>query len=292
MDDGNVVLCVGDKLFKLHRSILSRNSNVFRTTLSLPQAPGTTEGTTDDEPIFISECDPRDFERLLGLIYSSPESSGSQSRTLDDWKAILEMARRFQVDWVHERAFQEMSRFPLDPVDKIEIAHRFENRRSWVRDAYVTLVRRIAPLSIDEARRVELLDSVRLFTAREYFRDAMSHAVSTTTVVNSSGSSSRLSYFRRNTLGTARQNAAPYPSPHSAGGSNWSGSSSAHTSQQPSLAHGLVAAGLGPLVAPVPPSSWNLSQTQQQPSPSVPSWLVHQHQLQQAIQLQAQQQGQ
>ena len=198
------------------------------------------------------------------------------------------MARRFQVDWVHERAFQEMNRFPLDPVDKIEIAHRFENKRSWVRDAYVLLVRRQTPLSIDEARRVELLDSVRLFTAREYFRDAMSHAVSTPSVLNSSGSSSRLSYFRRNSAGTARQNAAPYPNPHSAaaGGSNWA-SGSLQTSQQPSLAHGLVAAGLGPLVAPVPPSSWNLSTSQQQSAPSVPAWLLQQQQ--QAHQQQQQQ---
>lgn len=65
----------------------------------------------------------------------------------DDWKAILEIARKLQIEWIHERAFEELSKYPLDAIDKVVIAQRFEDKRWIVRQAYVTLVRREKPLS-------------------------------------------------------------------------------------------------------------------------------------------------
>jgi hypothetical protein len=42
-DDGNLVLQAGDKLFKVHRSVLSQRSEVFSDMLSVPQ-PGKSAG--------------------------------------------------------------------------------------------------------------------------------------------------------------------------------------------------------------------------------------------------------
>ncbi|KAH7102141.1 hypothetical protein BKA62DRAFT_700331 [Auriculariales sp. MPI-PUGE-AT-0066] len=262
MEDGNICLLVGDQLFKLHRSVLTRHSTFFRTLFSLPQGQETREGTSDDSPIIIQE-EPRDFVKLLGLIYASPET-GSTANDVNHWKAVLGVAGKFQVDWAHERAFQEISRLPLDPVEKVAMAQPFEDKRSWVRSAYVELVRRQTPLTVEEAQRIGLVDSTKLGQAREYYRDAMYNASTnlSPTVTTPTGSGSRFPIFRRSNT-VARNSAAPYQNPHHqqqpGAGGTWSGPTGSvqHQHQQSSLALGLVTAGLGPLVAPAPPSTWH-----------------------------------
>ena len=40
--------------------------------LSLPQAPETTEGTVDENPIHLNDLSPTDFQLLLDMLYTSP----------------------------------------------------------------------------------------------------------------------------------------------------------------------------------------------------------------------------
>ncbi|KZV89443.1 hypothetical protein EXIGLDRAFT_771791 [Exidia glandulosa HHB12029] len=168
-EDGNTVLLVGDVLFRLHRTILSRNSTLFRSMLSLPQGADVTEGTIDEDPIILADYDPHDFELLLDMIYTSP--TATMVKSLDDWRSILDIAHKLEVEWIHERAFAEMARMPLEPVDKVVIAQRFDDKRHLVREAYVVLVRRENALTIEEAQRIGLIDSTRLAHARELFRE-------------------------------------------------------------------------------------------------------------------------
>ncbi|EJD46918.1 hypothetical protein AURDEDRAFT_113557 [Auricularia subglabra TFB-10046 SS5] len=216
IDDGNVVLLVGSVLFRLHRSILSRNSAFFRSMLSLPQAPETTEGTVDEDPILLGDLSPGDFELLLDMLYTSP--TASQEKALPAWKAILDVAHKLDIEWIHERAFQEMARFPLDPVDKVEIAQRFDDKRHWVREAYVAIVRRETYLSIEEAQRIGLVDSTKLAQARELFR---THIFQTTIQSNNPiPQPQRGGVLRRATTGARH---APYPSPQNIQQQQYSG---------------------------------------------------------------------
>lgn len=139
-------------------------------------------------------------------------------KSLEDWKAILDIAHRLEVEWIHERAFQEMARFPLDPVDKVVIAQRFEDKRYLVREAYVALVRRENTLTIDEAQRIGLVDSTRLAQAREMFRDHMhSMQLQNAPAHSSAGPVARGGVLRRASVAPRH---APYSIPFHGGGTS------------------------------------------------------------------------
>lgn len=70
-EDGNIILHVDNKLFKVHRGILSRHSAVFSDMFALPQPE------TQDEENVIEGCSvvnlpgdrAKDWERLLAVLY-------------------------------------------------------------------------------------------------------------------------------------------------------------------------------------------------------------------------------
>jgi hypothetical protein len=66
-DDGNILLLVEPVLYRLHRSILSRHSNVFLDMLG--QGEGSEEGKNDENPVRLSSVTNEEFERLLWLAY-------------------------------------------------------------------------------------------------------------------------------------------------------------------------------------------------------------------------------
>jgi hypothetical protein len=62
---------VEDRLFKIPRYALQRESVVFRDMFSLPTSPHQVEGLTDEMPIRLEGASAIDFERLLELLYPS-----------------------------------------------------------------------------------------------------------------------------------------------------------------------------------------------------------------------------
>ncbi|EKM79518.1 hypothetical protein AGABI1DRAFT_128667 [Agaricus bisporus var. burnettii JB137-S8] len=67
-EDGSCILLVRDRLFNLHRTILSRNSAFFKQMFSLPQPAIGQSGQSDDDPIL---CDDPvdDFRSLCRILY-------------------------------------------------------------------------------------------------------------------------------------------------------------------------------------------------------------------------------
>ncbi|KAF5360343.1 hypothetical protein D9756_005084 [Leucocoprinus leucothites] len=74
LEDGNVVLLVEHRLFRLHKFMLTRESDFFRTLLSLPQrnvtSDGKIEGESDDCPIICTGDTYEDFKALCWAIYA------------------------------------------------------------------------------------------------------------------------------------------------------------------------------------------------------------------------------
>ncbi|KIM49688.1 hypothetical protein M413DRAFT_114305 [Hebeloma cylindrosporum] len=71
-DDGNVILQIETKQYRVHRSLLSRHSKVFKDMFSLPQ-PAMDPGpiTSDGCPV-IFLCDKAtDLEHALSVIYDN-----------------------------------------------------------------------------------------------------------------------------------------------------------------------------------------------------------------------------
>jgi hypothetical protein len=68
-EDGDIIILVETVLYRLHRSTLSRYSNVFLDTLGLHQGEGSEKGKNDENPIPLSSVTSAEFDRLLWLEY-------------------------------------------------------------------------------------------------------------------------------------------------------------------------------------------------------------------------------
>jgi BTB/POZ domain len=69
-DDGNIVLQAGGEQFRVHKSILSKYSTVFRDMFKVPQPLPTPKDTLDGCPIIKLECDQNyHWSSFLELLY-------------------------------------------------------------------------------------------------------------------------------------------------------------------------------------------------------------------------------
>ena len=71
--DGNVVICSAGAgsnrvLFRVHKSLLSAHSTVFKDMFALPTLPGVDE-TYDGVPVVVTADEAKGWEDLLGLLY-------------------------------------------------------------------------------------------------------------------------------------------------------------------------------------------------------------------------------
>ncbi|KDQ62746.1 hypothetical protein JAAARDRAFT_701708 [Jaapia argillacea MUCL 33604] len=73
LDDGDCVILVDNILFKVHRFLLARDSSAFQNMFSLPSdKKGVTEGSKDDNPVFLPGDTPDQFRALLWVMYALP----------------------------------------------------------------------------------------------------------------------------------------------------------------------------------------------------------------------------
>ncbi|EUC55496.1 BTB/POZ domain protein, partial [Rhizoctonia solani AG-3 Rhs1AP] len=67
-EDGNIILCVDDTLFKVHKSLLKLQSNNFETVFGIPPV-ATGAGMLDQNPITLPNITVDQFCNLMKLIY-------------------------------------------------------------------------------------------------------------------------------------------------------------------------------------------------------------------------------
>ncbi|KAG8715710.1 hypothetical protein FRC11_001008 [Ceratobasidium sp. 423] len=121
--DGNVVLLVGNVLFRLHSSLLSRESEMFRNMFSKPtrlassmSLDGPTEvtkkgkeGSCDENPIIMPQLQPQPFRNFLLAIYGRPGDKDFRSL----FKNVAEL-----------ESVQAITTF-IKMIDIVDLAHRF-----------------------------------------------------------------------------------------------------------------------------------------------------------------------
>ncbi|KAH7334216.1 hypothetical protein B0J17DRAFT_672607 [Rhizoctonia solani] len=121
--DGNVVLLVGNVLFRLHSSLLSRECEMFRNMFSKPARLGSSmsldgpsemakkgkEGSCDESPIVMPQLQPQPFRNFLLAIYGRP--GDKEFRSL--FKGVAEL-----------ESVQAITTF-LKIIDIADLAHRF-----------------------------------------------------------------------------------------------------------------------------------------------------------------------
>ncbi|KAI0832373.1 hypothetical protein BC628DRAFT_1528243 [Trametes gibbosa] len=165
--DGNVVLQIEDTQYKLHRSLLEKHSPIFRELFTIPQPEGSTEGCTEDNPIFLSGIQADDFTRFLGLLY--PPTLGSCNvTTANEWLSVLDQADRWQVDSLREHAVAQLNSMYIEPVQKIAIWERYGLASDQLVPAYIDVISRPHALSLTQAQLLGLPLFVKITQAREH----------------------------------------------------------------------------------------------------------------------------
>ncbi|KAJ6482832.1 hypothetical protein C8R47DRAFT_981856 [Mycena vitilis] len=162
-EDGNMVIQVSGILFRLDGT-LRRHSKAFPVPpVSLFDKVG--DGADDEHPLVIEGVESADFERLLWIVYP-PVLGQCKATTPRDWTAILDLATRWKFADIRDLAIRELGAFELDPVEKIELAHRYHLTRQWAYGAYVALCARPHALDVIEGRQLGIETTVNIAFAR------------------------------------------------------------------------------------------------------------------------------
>ncbi|KAF9563702.1 hypothetical protein CPC08DRAFT_686233 [Agrocybe pediades] len=117
-EDGSCVLLVGDTLFNVHRTMLSRDSSSFSTLFSLPQGTRMAEGGSDDNPIVLSGDSPEEFRDFLWALYALPPDlmvANSARANLGQLINVAHISNKY--------AFKSLEMWALDAI------HDFVNRK-------------------------------------------------------------------------------------------------------------------------------------------------------------------
>jgi hypothetical protein len=90
--------------------------------------------------------------------------------TLDEWTSVLHLASKWGFESMRSLALREL--LPLaSPVDKIVLGRKY-GFDDWLTPAFVAVCARAEPLSLAEAKRMDIDDVARIYLAREQARDS------------------------------------------------------------------------------------------------------------------------
>ncbi|KAJ6519034.1 hypothetical protein C8R45DRAFT_950061 [Mycena sanguinolenta] len=110
IDDGNVVLVASQTQFRVHLSVLARNSSAFRDMQGLPQPPD--EPTIDGCPVVVLPDDPQDIEHLLNVLYT-PTFLHREKLPFPVIGALIRLGRKYNFKDLFDAAVARlMAEFP------------------------------------------------------------------------------------------------------------------------------------------------------------------------------------
>ncbi|EIN14581.1 hypothetical protein PUNSTDRAFT_140834 [Punctularia strigosozonata HHB-11173 SS5] len=172
IDEGNVVFLVENRLLKIHRFFLTRESDFFQTLFTLPPPEGVLEGSSDTHPIHLGEnmnITLKQIEAFLNYIYQGMHDDRRVS--LSEWTALLSIASRLDCRRMKRRALREIESAdpPMDPIQRIRLATEHDVSE-WLRPAYEAICQREDAISPDEAEQIGARTTALLAMARELVR--------------------------------------------------------------------------------------------------------------------------
>ncbi|KAJ7114598.1 hypothetical protein C8R43DRAFT_935268 [Mycena crocata] len=119
-ESGDCVIRVEDTLFRVHRFIFVRDSQVFAELFTLPQASDlAVEGKSDDLPIHLHGDKPDDFRSLFKYIYAPALETQANNIPIAEVQAVATvglLAHKYQMTKWLEWAFLVIDQF-LDGTD-------------------------------------------------------------------------------------------------------------------------------------------------------------------------------
>jgi hypothetical protein len=93
MTDGSCVLRVQNTLFKVHRTILSKDQSFFGPLFTLPQGEFGEEGMSDDHPIVLQGDTAEEFRHFLWALYALPSELAIVRSPKADLSRLIDIAK-------------------------------------------------------------------------------------------------------------------------------------------------------------------------------------------------------
>ncbi|KAI0002242.1 hypothetical protein BJV74DRAFT_43831 [Russula compacta] len=149
-------------LYCVHRYFFSRDSTYFSTRFDQLDI-------RDHEAFLIiislpdTEC--KDFDALLSVIY--PENFEEHHLSYEEWKSVLHLSTCWGFASIRKLTLSTIN--PPTPHDRLLLA-RTHSVDHWVVPALSALCERTAPLTLSEARQMDIEDVVLVATVREHVR--------------------------------------------------------------------------------------------------------------------------
>ncbi|KAH9006214.1 hypothetical protein EDB86DRAFT_696690 [Lactarius hatsudake] len=166
--DGNVTFLVDGFLYCVHRYLFSHGSVYFSTRFAQL-------GVRDHEALStvvpLGDVEREDFEAFLSVLY--PDFA-EHNLSYEQWRSVLCLSTRWGFASRRKLALESIK--PPTPYDRLLLARQYAVDH-WVSPALIALCERTAPLSLDEARGMNIEDLVLIATMREeIFRFGVSSA--------------------------------------------------------------------------------------------------------------------
>ncbi|THH19336.1 hypothetical protein EW146_g1808 [Bondarzewia mesenterica] len=167
LDDALGIFRIDERLYRVHRYLLIRESGFFRDMFSCPSGDTQdVEGLTDENPIILAGTTKMEFESVLQFLYFGMHDDYKAS--LEVWLAMLSISTRLLFDKIRQRAIKEITAQldRMDPINLILLATEHDVPQ-WLQPAYERLVSRAEPLSHAEAKTLDLPTAMMLMRSRE-----------------------------------------------------------------------------------------------------------------------------
>ncbi|KAF8963593.1 hypothetical protein BDZ97DRAFT_1758440 [Flammula alnicola] len=166
--DGNVIFLVEDVLFKVHRYFFQRDSAIFSSMFSLPQAEGErSEGEIEEKPIILTGIYVKDFETFLMVLYPI-DFLLSELNSPEEWVSVLKIATQWEFASIRRLSIDCLSK-NLATADRVAIGKCYDVQQ-WLVPAYTDLCIREQPLGLNEGQKLGMEDVIEIYRIRSLIR--------------------------------------------------------------------------------------------------------------------------
>ncbi|KAJ8082117.1 hypothetical protein PM082_007963 [Marasmius tenuissimus] len=170
-----VILHVDNTLFRAHRHLLRRESDVFEHMFDSPQPAEGAEGDSDENPILIPDVTRAEFTALMDYLYEGSffkTRSERHKTSREEFIDLLSIATRFVCIEARQKAIRGIESYSLDPIERLVLADTYDIPQ-WLMPSYIELCQRDNPLTPDEALWIGAEKAMSIAKAREIIRSSL-----------------------------------------------------------------------------------------------------------------------
>ncbi|KAI9568848.1 hypothetical protein HD554DRAFT_2096226 [Boletus coccyginus] len=164
ISDGSVSFLVGSTLFRVHRSFMQRESEVFRDLFASTAEDDPPSGT-DSRPFTLSDVTADEFAQFLWVWYDGEYSYGQQTK--ENWITILRLSKRWAFPKIRDLAVRELDALDLAPAQRISIYNEHGIEGDRLLSSYVELCRSPTLPTRADGNLLRMETLINLLQARE-----------------------------------------------------------------------------------------------------------------------------